>query len=207
MNDHAAAAQGVRAQEPSAPFQPTSKARLLVTLAIALAVAGVLLVTTVLPAEYGIDPTGAGALLGLDRLGSPAGVAPPPPMADSEGGRVLDQPIKSETVEIVIGAREEVEHKIGMVEGASVLFSWTSTGSLYSDFHAHPYNDLDGEEIRYRESEGVSSETGAITAPYSGFHGWYWRNDSDQPVTVTLEVTGFFTHTRELHRAPAGAAG
>ena len=127
-------------------------------------------------------------------------------MADSAGGRVLDQPIKSETIEIPIGPGEEVEHKVGMVEGASVLFQWTSTGSLYSDFHAHPYNDLDGSEIRYREADGVSAESGAITAPYSGFHGWYWRNDGDQPVTVTLEVTGFFTHTKELHRALASAA-
>jgi hypothetical protein len=185
---------------------PLSRGRLLATLAISLAVAGLLLVTTVLPAEYGIDPTGVGGLLGLDRLGSPAGVAPPPPMADSSGGRVLDQPIKSETIEIPIGPGEEVEHKVGMVEGSSVLFQWTSTGSLYSDFHAHPYNDLDGSEIRYRETDGVSAESGAITAPYSGFHGWYWRNDGDQPVTVTLEVTGFFTHTKELHRALASAA-
>ena len=185
---------------------PPSRARLLATLAVALAVAGVLLVVAVLPAEYGIDPTGVGALLGLERLGSPGGAPPPPPMADSEGGRVLDQPIRRETLEVPIAAREEVEVKIGMVEGASALFRWTSTGSLYSDFHAHPYNDLDGAEVRYLESESVSSQSGAITAPYSGFHGWYWRNDGDQPVTLMLETTGFFTHVRELHRAPAASA-
>jgi hypothetical protein len=36
---------------------------------IALAVAVVLLFTVVLPAEYGIDPTGVGRILGLTRMG------------------------------------------------------------------------------------------------------------------------------------------
>jgi hypothetical protein len=36
---------------------------------IALAVALLLLFTVVLPAEYGIDPTGAGRVLGLTRMG------------------------------------------------------------------------------------------------------------------------------------------
>jgi hypothetical protein len=36
---------------------------------IALAVAASLLITIVLPAEYGIDPTGVGRVLGLTRMG------------------------------------------------------------------------------------------------------------------------------------------
>ena len=36
---------------------------------IALAVAVTLLLTVILPAEYGIDPTGAGRVLGLTRMG------------------------------------------------------------------------------------------------------------------------------------------
>ncbi|MBK8649645.1 MAG: hypothetical protein IPN16_24520 [Gemmatimonadetes bacterium] len=35
----------------------------------ALALAGALLLTVVLPAEYGIDPTGVGRLLGLTQMG------------------------------------------------------------------------------------------------------------------------------------------
>jgi hypothetical protein len=36
---------------------------------LALVIAGVLLVTCVLPAEYGIDPTGVGRMLGLTQMG------------------------------------------------------------------------------------------------------------------------------------------
>lgn len=50
---------------------PTS-GRLLKSTALAVTVAGVLLITTVLPAEYGIDPTGIGTRLGLGVLASTA---------------------------------------------------------------------------------------------------------------------------------------
>ena len=44
----------------------------------AVVVAAIILVTTVLPAEYGIDPTGIGTRLGLDVLGANAEAAEPP---------------------------------------------------------------------------------------------------------------------------------
>lgn len=50
------------------PELPSSRALVRSTL-IALAVAGTLLLTAVLPAEYGIDPTGAGRVLGLTQMG------------------------------------------------------------------------------------------------------------------------------------------
>lgn len=47
---------------------PSTRALLRSTV-IALAVAGALLVTVVLPAEYGIDPTRIGRVLGLTQMG------------------------------------------------------------------------------------------------------------------------------------------
>lgn len=63
--------------------QPLPSTRqLLKATAVAVGVASVLLVTTILPAEYGIDPTGIGSRLGLDVLASTADAAeldaPPP---------------------------------------------------------------------------------------------------------------------------------
>jgi hypothetical protein len=46
-----------------------SSGQLLRSTVIALIAAGVLLVTVVMPAEYAIDPTGAGRLLGLTQMG------------------------------------------------------------------------------------------------------------------------------------------
>lgn len=53
---------------PNTTELPTSKQLVRSTL-IAATVAAVLLITTVLPAEYGIDPTGAGRFLGLTTMG------------------------------------------------------------------------------------------------------------------------------------------
>lgn len=53
---------------PSSSELPSARALFRSTL-IALAVAGTLLLTVVLPAEYGIDPTGAGRVLGLTQMG------------------------------------------------------------------------------------------------------------------------------------------
>src|SRR5205085_2072020 len=65
-----------QAQTPQLP----SKQQLLITTAIALLVATIILVTTVLPAEYGVDPTGAGAALGLTVLSRSAKQPPPEPL-------------------------------------------------------------------------------------------------------------------------------
>jgi hypothetical protein len=54
---------------PSSPSDVPSGALLLRSTLIALAVAAVLLVTCVLPAEYGKDVTGVGRLLGLTQMG------------------------------------------------------------------------------------------------------------------------------------------
>jgi len=53
---------------PARSELPTSKQLLRSTL-VAAVVAAVLLVTTVLPAEYGIDPTGIGRVIGLTEMG------------------------------------------------------------------------------------------------------------------------------------------
>lgn len=46
-----------------------SAAKLIKSTAIAAATAAVLLVTVVMPAEYGIDPTGIGNIVGLKKMG------------------------------------------------------------------------------------------------------------------------------------------
>jgi hypothetical protein len=33
-------------------------------------------------------------------------------------------------------------------------------------------------------------------APYAGIHGWYWRNNTDRDVAITLVSTGFYPSAR-----------
>ena len=179
---------------------------LLKTLAITLAAAAIVFVVVILPAEYGIAPTRIGGLLGLDGFYDAAGTEP---MAEAEVGLSAqmagNRELRAETVMVEIGANEQMEYKLQMIEGMSVVYSWqTDGGALYSDFHADPFNDLNDEPVRYAEEFDIRGGRGGLTAGYSGNHGWFWRNDNDTPVTIELDVRGFYTGMKEIGRAPAG---
>lgn len=83
---------------PQSPALP-STARLVRATLVSILVAAVIVVTTVLPAEYGIDPTGIGARLGLEALqppveptageAVPADVAPAAPTSASRADAEL----------------------------------------------------------------------------------------------------------------------
>ena len=49
--------------------EPPTARRLVRSTVVALAVAGAILMTVVFPAEYGVDPTGIGRVLGLTQMG------------------------------------------------------------------------------------------------------------------------------------------
>jgi hypothetical protein len=189
-----------RASADASGAPPPSLRRLALSVLGALAVAAVVLVLVVLPAEYGIDPTGFGGALGLNGLQEGAEAAGDLPQA--EGFQAAqNKPFRSETMTLPIDALEEIEFKFGMVRGAGLVYSWSSEGvPLYFDFHGHPYNDLDGTEVRYEEQLAASDGHGVLMAPYNGWHGWYWRNEGDEPTTITLQVSGHYTHYEEMMR-------
>ena len=86
-------------------------------------------------------------------------------------------------------------------EGDTVVFSWKNTGgAIYSDFHAEPYGEPPGGAIRYEEGEAVTQGHGALNAPFSGHHGWYWRNPGAEPVEIELEITGYYSVVKERRR-------
>lgn len=175
------------------------KAELVRATLVALAVAIVLLVTTILPAEYGVDPLGVGGVLGLDKLnGSSANAEEIVP--DVEGG-ALDLPalaratsaIRVETVQVVIPAYEGIELKADMTAGQSIVFDWKTDGApLYTDMHGEPPNAGEKEFTSYwKENEQLAGQ-GMLLAQFDGTHGWYWQNMTEEDVTVTVEVSGFY---------------
>lgn len=177
-----------------------TRATLVRSVLSALLVATLALVLFVLPAEYGIDPTGLGRTLGLDRL---AGAQAAEPLGQALPGLAVSQERRFETERRTLELRpqEQMELKMAMSEGDTVLFSWTASRPLYSDFHAEPYGELPGQAIRYEEAPLEQSANGSLHAPFDGHHGWYWRNDNEESVTVEIELTGFFSALKE-RRAP-----
>ncbi|NHZ82274.1 hypothetical protein F2P44_23775 [Massilia sp. CCM 8695] len=182
---------------------------------IAAAVAAVLLTVAVLPAEYGIDPTGAGKALGLTKLhsaalppGEPAkaaGTVAPAPKGStvSAPGEVRALTIASkqtvayraDTQEITLAPGKGVEVKTHLAKGATLIFSWKTTKgeALNHDFHGEPVNAKGDEFESFILENDVSQSSGALIAPFTGVHGWYWKNKTDAPVTVVLQASGFYT--------------
>ena len=189
-----------------------SLGRLAKTTAIAMAVATLLLVALVLPAEYGIDPLGTGTRLGLTAIASPPAAsesveAPTNPeaalMIPVPRGPVGEypRPFKTDVYEVVLAAREGIEYKYHLEKGAAMFYAWTAAAPVIYDFH--------GERSGLVSDGGPSSESydkgtrerasGSFSAPFGGIHGWYWENSGTAPVTVRLTTSGFYNSAVVIH--------
>lgn len=179
------------------PPVPSLKALTIASLS-AIVLAGIILVTAVLPAEYGIDPTGFGQMTGLTSLAAPTQTAaqatstvcaePQTPM--SAQAAVTSQ--WQDTVKIVVPAGEGLEYKFHLAKDATLEYAWSTDGAaLYFDFHGEPQGDKTGYFKSYKETTD-SQSSGSLSAPFEGSHGWYWENKSAAPVTVVLNTKGAY---------------
>ena len=180
--------------------------------ALALLVAGAILITTVLPAEHGIDPTGIGKALGLTKLSASGGktvpplvpaaseAKPPSPAAEVAAGvntpaasvTKSEVPYRSEEMMLTLQPTEGAEIKASMRKGEQFVFTWGVEGGKV-DFDMHGERPNAGAEFTsYWQAQQYTHAQGTFVAPFAGSHGWYWHNDGDKPVTVKVKVSGFY---------------
>ena len=215
-------------EQQSAP----SQGNLLKGALLALVAAAVVTVLFVLPAEFGVDPTGIGAKLGLLDLADTAesaenngasgdstiveGTWPGiPEEFDFYEPEILGDPysrtqaakFRSDTIMIELDIGEQTEYKAIMKQGEAFVYHWKlEKGNVYTDFHADPGENAaaagypDQYYIRYAESE-TAENSGSLVAPFDGNHGWYWLNIEEEPITITLEVHGYYDRIEELMRS------
>lgn len=151
----------------------------------ALIIAAVLFITVVLPAEYNIDPTGIGSALGLTVLAADAPVAVQTTAAEPTAAGY-----REDEVTINVPANSGLEYKFHLQQYGNLSYEWTSGATaLYFDLHGEPEGNTSGYFESFAEAEG-SAMSGSITAPFAGSHGWYWKNDSGDDVTVSLKTRG-----------------
>jgi hypothetical protein len=181
-------------QDPSAPSPEAPSGVAIVRASIvALAIAVALLVTVVLPAEFGVDPLGTGRALGLLELTEAELVPVTPraggPLASHTGGYRVDRR------QLTVPSLGSVEFKYQLPAGAAMIYSWRATAPIDFDFHTEPAGQPASASETFERGE-AEEKSGSYTAPYDGIHGWYWENLYDTDVTVTLEAVGFFTEAR-----------
>jgi len=193
---------------------PSSK-QLLISTFLAVIVASVLLVTVVLPAEYGVDPTRVGRIFGLTEMGeikmklaaeakkaekaeaaqlnskAKAEAEPKEKTEDSQ-----EKAAKTEEMTITLKPGDGVEIKMDMLKGAKVKYEWKANGGTVNhDTHG------DGPKkafISYKKGRNVKGDEGEITAGFDGSHGWFWRNRSGGNVEIKLKVEGDYKNIKKM---------
>lgn len=181
-----------------------------------------ILISIILPSEYGIDPLGTGRAFGLTEMGEiKVQLA-----KEAEADRMLNQPViqneevgeqsslfdtifsglfikqaAAQTAEvnwkdeisITLEPGQGAEVKLVMAKGAIAEFTWIVDGGVANyDLHG----DGGGQSISYEKGRGVPGETGSLEAAFDGNHGWFWRNRDKQDITVILRVKGDYTEMK-----------
>ena len=195
---------------PSPAELPTSGQLIRSTL-IALVSAMVLLITVVLPSEYGLDPTGIGRVLGLTDMGE---IKTRLEQEAAEDAATKAQPAAEQTlatasapqasspastnawrdeITFTLAPGQGVEIKLTMAEGDKAVYSWRVEGGVVNyDTHG----DASGRSISYAKGRGVATDEGELIAAFAGSHGWFWRNRGDAEVIVSLKTGGAYTNIK-----------
>jgi hypothetical protein len=151
----------------------------------AFAAAVIILLIAVLPAEYGVDPSGLGKLAGFTKLYQEK--------TEQSVARHRSEPeiFRNNTVEILLGPKQGLEYKFIVKQGGALLYSWTADDVVDYEFHGERVNDASGAFESYEKKTGQSAN-GSFTAPFEGTHGWYWKNTTIYPITVKLRTAGYY---------------
>jgi hypothetical protein len=67
--------------------------------------------------------------------------------------------------------------------------------------HAEAESGPPGYWVRYEEGDGRANAHGSLVAPFSGKHGWYFLNYNEFPVTIRLQLSGYYREVVELNRS------
>lgn len=191
-----------------------SSAQLLKSTIIAALSAIVILVSLVLPAEYGIDPTGVGRVIGLTEMGEVKSQLAEEAEMDRQMLKTKDdqsnfmdnilglfvgiaQAQTSESwrdeIKFTLAPGESAEWKLLMTAGQKAEYRMTVEGGRVNfDLHGHG----SGQSITYERGRGSSGSEGSFLANFAGEHGWFWRNRDKSVVTIVVQVRGEYSELR-----------
>jgi hypothetical protein len=201
-----------------------SNEKLIKSTLLAAAAAGVLLVTVVMPAEYGIDPTGIGNIVGLKKMGEirvsldkEAAADKAKDQANSSNTNTEVQQAEAETdivnpafastpqstgmsattpmsneMQVTLAPDEGAEIKADMSKGKKIQYAWSTDGGK-ANFDIHADSKTLGIDYHPYGKGSAERQEGEIEAAFDGSHGWFWRNRTSNPITITLKTQGEYT--------------
>jgi len=196
------------------PYEPPGylpSVRLLSWLSLcALLLAAFIAVAVVLPAETDRDPTGLGRMFGLAEMGrikvalaneaaADAKAADARPNVGERRPTTVPGSRWRDSMSITLQPSEGIEVKMSMRTAEKARYAWTTDGGeVYFNMHGEPPN-APKDYAAHRYGKGTSAaESGELLAAFDGVHGWFWRNRTEQPITITLQTAGEYLVLKEL---------
>jgi hypothetical protein len=191
---------------------------------MAAAAAVVLLYSVVLPAEYGVDPTGLGRILGLTEMGeiktrlakeaaedaaaaaakrsAPSSAAAAPeaaaPTAPTTAASVATP---AATTSGTPAWRDEIRLTLTPGQGTEIKLKMKQGEKALFSWQVEggvvnfdTHGDAPGRSISYEKGRGVAADDGELVASFTGNHGWYWRNRGQANVTLVLRTAGDYSN-------------
>ncbi|MEK9159258.1 MAG: transmembrane anchor protein [Patescibacteria group bacterium] len=179
-------------------------------------IALVILVTIVLPAEYGIDILRVGRVLGLTEMGEIKQSLQEEAQMQEEKQLALEESMEDEvpsedaveeeeensseanedSLTVTIAADGWAEVKVDMSKDSEIEYTWKTEGGALN-YNVHGESST-GSNFEYDDGRDETEMSGTITAAFDGTHGWFWRNRTGSAVTVTISVEGAFKSLREI---------
>lgn len=105
---------------------------------------------------------------------------------------------RSDSIEIPLFAGADLEYKLGMQTGQAVSYNWQASNledaeDLLVEFHGHTIRDSEAPgDVMFYKRHRSDSGAGYMVAPFDGIHGWYFDNQSNRDIVITLNVAGFY---------------
>jgi len=164
-----------------------SPQKILAACGASLLTATAILVIAVLPAEYGLDPLGTGAALGLMGLSG----------EETSAIQSQKQPWHNDSFEFKLAPFESLEYKYRLEKGAAMVYSWQADDDVLFEMHSEPDGAAPSFAQTFSKGRGKQSNA-AYRAPFPGIHGWFWQNRGVKEVTVQLNTGGFFPYAIEF---------
>jgi hypothetical protein len=216
----------IDAQLPK-PENLPSKRQLLRQTIIAAIGAAIITIVAVLPAEYAIDLTGAGRLLGLQQMGEmkvqfereglpneapteaqPTSTPPSTPSLSasataSASAVAAPAPSSSSAPE----PKKDVTKVTLAPKKTTEVKARMTAGARLSfkwsaeggDVNFDLHSDKPGGAYHgYKKGKATRGDQGDLIAAFDGWHGWYWRNVSDAEITITLETSGDYAEVKQM---------
>lgn len=188
-----------------------STKQLMKSVIIAFIIGSLVFITAILPAEYGKDPFGTGKLFGFDKLynkeninqlnfkqiklkdvGSKPDVIKPIEANNPAPAKQFE--IIEDSIIVKIPAKKGIEYKFKMLKYGSTKYEWHSTNKeiVFLDFHGEVKEKNPPKNVFYESYTVAYSNNmgGTFTAPFTGKHGWYFKNLSDKEITITIKLKG-----------------